>query len=246
MGKSSNINIPNHIAIIMDGNGRWAKKRLLPRIAGHKQGMNTVKKIAIAANDLGIKVLTLYAFSTENWSRPDGEVNFLMKLPIDFFNDFVPDLIKNNVRVQVIGDIDKLPENTQKAVYDAIEQTKDCTGMILNFALNYGGRLEIVEAIKKIAFDVKENQLSLEQINEKLVSSYLYTGYLNELADPDLVIRTSGEHRTSNFLPWQTAYAEYYFTNVLWPDFDENDLKDALDSYLHRDRRFGGIKTEKN
>lgn len=245
MGQSSKT-IPNHIAIIMDGNGRWAKKRLLPRIAGHKQGMNTVKKIAIAANDLGIKVLTLYAFSTENWSRPDGEVNFLMKLPIDFFNDFVPDLIKNNVKVQVIGDIEKLPAGTQKAVYDAIEQTKNCTGMILNFALNYGGRLEIVDAITRIASEVKNNKLQIEDINDKLVSSYLYTGYLNELADPDLVIRTSGEYRTSNFLPWQTAYAEYYFTNILWPDFNADELNNAVNSYMNRDRRFGGIKTDKN
>ena len=158
--------IPNHIAIIMDGNGRWAKKRHLPRIAGHKQGMKTVKNITKVASNLGVKVLTLYAFSTENWKRPDKEVDFLMDLPVKFFNTFVPELIENNVRVNVMGYIDMLPKKTQKAVYDAIKQTSNCTGMILNFALNYGGRAELVSAIQSIASEVSENKLEIEKITE--------------------------------------------------------------------------------
>ena len=179
--------IPAHVAIIMDGNGRWAKKRGLPRVAGHKQGMETVKTITKAASDLGVKVLTLYAFSTENWKRPQAEVGFLMDLPVKFFNTFVPDLIANNVRVNVMGYTDKLPDSTKKAVFDAIEQTKDNTGMVLNFALNYGGRAEITTAVQAVATQVKQGKLEPSQIDEKVFSEALMTAKL-PYADPELLI----------------------------------------------------------
>lgn len=178
-------NIPNHIAIIMDGNGRWAKERKLPRVAGHKEGMNTVKIITKAASELGVKVLTLYAFSTENWKRPSDEVNFLMQLPIDFFNTFVPELVENNIQVKVMGHIDELPVNTQKAVYAAIEKTSHNDGMVLNFALNYGGRDELVCAMKEIAQQIQQQQLSIEDINETLVDQSLMTSDLSPYQNPD-------------------------------------------------------------
>lgn len=236
--------IPEHIAIIMDGNGRWAKKRHLPRIAGHRQGMETVKTVTKAASKLGVKVLTLYAFSTENWKRPKDEVNFLMGLPVKFFNNFVPELIENNVKVSVMGKVDELPQPTQKAVYDAIAQTSDCTGMILNFALNYGSRLDIRMAVRQIASEVKENTISVSDINDDLISRHLMTGFLNQYADPDLLIRTSGEERISNFLLWQIAYSELVFTKTLWPDFDGETLKEMIRDYQKRDRRFGGLNQE--
>ena len=238
--------IPNHIAIIMDGNGRWAKKRKLPRVAGHKEGMNTVKKITIAANDLGVKVLTLYAFSTENWKRPKDEVNFLMQLPIDFFNTFVPELIENNIQVQVMGHIDKLPQQTQKAVNDAIEQTKHNTGMILNFALNYGGRDELVCAMQAIAKEVQAGHVLPEAIDENGIQSQLMTHSLVPYDEPELLIRTSGEERLSNFLLWQLAYSEFYFTEVSWPDFDKTALYEAIRQYQQRQRRFGGLNKGEN
>ncbi|WP_268913170.1 isoprenyl transferase [Lentilactobacillus sp. SPB1-3] len=237
-------NVPEHVAIIMDGNGRWAQKRHLPRIAGHKEGMQTVKKVAIAASDLGVKVLTLYAFSTENWKRPDKEVNFLMKLPVTFFSDFVPDLIKNNVKVQVMGIIDQLPKATQKAVNDAVKQTADCTGMILNFALNYGSRIEIVDAVKQVARLVKDGSLDVDDIDEDIISDHLMSASLGKYADPDLLIRTSGEERISNFLLWQIAYSELEFVDTYWPDFDANTLRDEIIEYQGRHRRFGGLDTE--
>ncbi|WP_425537831.1 isoprenyl transferase [Leuconostoc fallax] len=236
------LKIPNHIAIIMDGNGRWAKKRFMPRVAGHKAGMNTVKRIAIAAQKLGVKVLTLYAFSTENWLRPTDEVSFLMQLPIDFFNDFVPDLVKNDVRVEVMGDIDALPSNTQKAVRRAITLTRECQSMVLNFALNYGGQQEIVNATRQIATLVQSGQLAVEDIDKQAIESVLATHQLGEYAMPDLMIRTSGELRTSNFMPYQLAYSELYFTDKFWPDFTDDDLKTAVLAYTKRDRRFGGLK----
>lgn len=234
--------LPEHIAIIMDGNGRWAKERRLPRVAGHKEGMNTVKKITKAASNIGIKVLTLYAFSTENWKRPDDEVNFLMQLPIDFFDTFVPELIENNIQVQVMGEIEALPQKTQKAVYDAIEQTKENDGMILNFALNYGSRDEILQGVRHLAKQVKAGELDPESIDEEMISQSLMTGSLNRYQDPDLLIRTSGEQRISNFLLWQIAYSELYFTNVYWPDFDEVALAQAIHSFQMRKRRFGGLE----
>nr|WP_236698973.1 isoprenyl transferase [Pediococcus ethanolidurans] len=237
-----NDNIPKHVAIIMDGNGRWAQKRHLPRIAGHREGMNTVKKITISASNLGVKVLTLYAFSTENWKRPSGEVSFLMHLPGDFFDTFVPDLIKANVKVKVMGYIDQLPDFTQKAVKKAIADTAKCTGMILNFALNYGGRAEIVTAVQKIAEKVSQNDLKPDEISEETINSSLMTADLKPFSDPDLLIRTSGEERISNFLLWQIAYSELVFSDQLWPDFSDTTLKDCIYQYQQRNRRFGGLK----
>lgn len=236
--------VPQHIAIIMDGNGRWAQKRHLPRVAGHKQGMQTVKTVTIAASRLGVKVLTLYAFSTENWKRPTSEVNYLMQLPIRFFTTFVPDLIKNNVRVMVMGDTSRLPVKTQHAVNDAIADTADCTGMILNFALNYGGRDEITRAVQAIATQVSSGKLSPEAIDESVISKHLMTAPLGKLADPDLLIRTSGEERISNFLLWQLAYSELVFVPEHWPDFDGGSLKRAIVEFQGRHRRFGGLKNE--
>jgi len=235
-------NIPAHVAIIMDGNGRWAQQRHLPRIAGHKQGMNTVKTVAKAASHLGIKVLTLYAFSTENWKRPTSEVNYLMKLPVDFFSTFVPDLVANNIRVKVMGYTEELPAATQKAVQDAIAATKDCTGMVLNFALNYGGRAEIVTAMQHLAQQVQAGQLAPADIDEAAISQQLMTDDLADLQDPDLLIRTSGEERLSNFMLWQVAYSEFVFMQQHWPDFDQTTLEQAIYLYQQRHRRFGGLK----
>ncbi|MGD6775343.1 isoprenyl transferase [Sutcliffiella horikoshii] len=230
--------IPEHIAIIMDGNGRWAKKRAMPRIAGHHEGMKTVRKITKAANSLGVKVLTMYAFSTENWKRPKLEVDFLMKLPEEFLGTFLPELMEENVQVRLMGNKSDLPEHTLRAVNNAMEKTKVNTGLILNFALNYGGRDEILRAVKNVAADIKDNALTTDQLTEEMFSEYLFS---NLLPDPDLLIRTSGEIRLSNFMLWQLAYAEFYFTDVLWPDFQENDLYEAINSFQMRGRRFGGI-----
>ena len=234
-------NIPKHIAIIMDGNGRWAKKRNLPRIAGHKEGMSTVKRIAIAADELGVKAMTLYAFSTENWKRPTDEVSFLMKLPGDFFGTFMPELQERNMKIELIGFIDQLPEATKKVVLKAVEDTKNNTGMILTFALNYGSRAEILEATKSIAQSVKDGELSIEEIDDSEFENRLQTNFLKELQNPDLMIRTSGEVRLSNFLLWQLAYTEYYFTDIFWPDFSEEDLHKAILTYQGRHRRYGGL-----
>ncbi len=234
--------IPNHIGIIMDGNGRWAKKRMQPRVMGHKAGMDALQKVTIAASDLGVKVLTVYAFSTENWSRPQDEVKFIMNLPVEFFDKYVPELHKNNVRVQVIGETNRLPENTFDAMERACEKTKHNSGLILNFALNYGGRAEITNAIKAIAQEVLEAKLTLGDISEDLIANHLMTNNLPFLyRDPDLIIRTSGELRLSNFLPWQSAYSELYFTPTLWPDFNRNELILAVSEFNRRQRRFGGI-----
>ncbi|MCI1986643.1 MAG: isoprenyl transferase [Lactobacillus sp.] len=233
--------IPAHVAIIMDGNGRWAKKRLLPRIAGHKQGMEVVKTITKAASRLGVKVLTLYAFSTENWKRPSGEVNYLMKLPVDFFSTFVPELIAENVQVKVMGELDALPAHTRKAATDAIADTAANTGMILNFALNYGSRDELVSAVQQISQEVAAKKLAPEAIDEATIAAHLMTAELGPLADPDLLIRTSGEERLSNFLLWQLAYSELVFSQTLWPDFTPATLQAAIAEYQSRDRRFGGL-----
>ncbi|WP_417900533.1 isoprenyl transferase [Bacillus haimaensis] len=230
--------IPQHIAVIMDGNGRWAKKRALPRVAGHHEGMKTVRKITKSANSLGVKVLTMYAFSTENWKRPKLEVDFLMKLPEEFLGTFLPELMEENVQVRLMGNKSDLPAHTLRAVENAMEKTKDNTGLILNFALNYGGRDEILRAVKNAATDIQDNKLTMEQLSEEVFSTYLFS---NQLPDPDLLIRTSGEIRLSNFMLWQLAYAEFYFTDVLWPDFDESHLFEAISSYQQRGRRFGGI-----
>lgn len=233
--------IPFHIAIIMDGNGRWAKKRAMPRIAGHHEGMKTVRKIARVADDLGVKVLTLYAFSTENWKRPKSEVEFLMSLPEKFLNDFLPEIMERNIRVQMIGEKEGLPEHTKKALNKALEKTKNNTGLILNFAMNYGSRAEIVNAIKKMMIDVQEGTLNFDSITEETMNQYLMTSHLPE---PDLLIRTSGEVRLSNFMLWQLAYTEFWFTDTLWPDFNEETFLEAIQAYQKRNRRYGGLKGE--
>ncbi|MDQ0245714.1 undecaprenyl diphosphate synthase [Bacillus fengqiuensis] len=230
--------VPQHIAIIMDGNGRWAQKRSLPRMVGHHEGMKVVRTITKAANELGVKVLTLYAFSTENWKRPKIEVEFLMKLPEEFLGTFLPELIEENVQVRIMGHKEDLPPHTLRAVEKAMNETKHNTGLILNFALNYGSRAEMMEGIKRLAADYKQNQLELEDINEEVISSYLMS---KELPDPDLLIRTSGELRLSNFMLWQLAYTEFWFTDTLWPDFTQEDFVEAIEDFQHRGRRFGGV-----
>ncbi|WP_105978899.1 isoprenyl transferase [Bacillus paralicheniformis] len=230
--------IPEHIAIIMDGNGRWAKKRAMPRIAGHHEGMKVVRQTTKLANELGVKALTLYAFSTENWKRPKFEVDFLMKLPEEFLGTYLPELVEENVRVRLTGDREGLPPHTIRAVEKAIRDTENNDGLILNFALNYGGRAEIVRAAKRIAEEAKKGTLNTEEIDEKLFSDYLMT---ESLQDPDLLIRTSGEIRLSNFMLWQLAYSEFLFTDVLWPDFKDVHLLQAIGEYQRRGRRFGGI-----
>ena len=230
--------IPTHVAIIMDGNGRWAKKRNMPRVKGHYEGMQTVKKITKYASKLGIQYLTLYAFSTENWARPKEEVSYLMDLPEKMFTSFMPELMENNVKVEVIGVVEKLPENTRKAVEDAIEQTKNNTGLKLIFALNYGSKDEIVTAVKRIAQGAANNEYKVEEIDEQLISDNLFT---KDTPDPDLLIRTSGEQRISNFLLWLIDYSEFIFTKVAWPDFVEEELYKDLLEYQSRDRRFGGL-----
>jgi undecaprenyl diphosphate synthase len=233
--------IPNHIAIIMDGNGRWAKKRALPRIAGHHEGMKVVRKITRMANSLGVKTLTLYAFSTENWKRPKMEVDYLMKLPEEFLGTFLPELIEENVKVTMMGYEDKLPAHTANAIKKAMKETEQNDGLILNFALNYGSRFEIIEAVKDVLNDVSNGIIDKNQLNEETFSNYLMT---KNLSDPDLLIRTSGEIRLSNFMLWQLAYTEFWFTPVLWPDFQEEHLLEAIETYQGRSRRYGGIQSE--
>lgn len=231
-------NIPGHIAIIMDGNGRWAKQRGLPRIAGHHNGMKAIKRVTKAADALGVKVLTLYAFSTENWKRPKAEVEFLMKLPQEFLSLELDELIENNVRVQMMGNRELLPDFTLAAVREAIERTKDNTGLVLNFALNYGGRDELVEAARALAREAAAGRLDPETIVEADFGRLLLSG---DLPDPDLLIRTSGELRLSNFMLWQLAYSEFWFTDVYWPDFGEDQLHEAVREYQRRARRYGGL-----
>ncbi|QFF98062.1 isoprenyl transferase [Psychrobacillus glaciei] len=233
--------LPSHISIIMDGNGRWATKRTLPRIAGHYEGMKTVKKITKFANEIGIKTLSLYAFSTENWRRPKKEVDYLMRLPEELLGKYLPELIEQNVRVTMIGNHELLPEHTKRAITNAIEETLHNDGLILNFAFNYGSRDEIVQSVKQIVNKVQQGSISSDEITEELVSSHLMT---NELTEPDLLIRTSGEIRLSNFMLWQLAYTEFWFTDTLWPDFDESCLMDAIESYQKRNRKYGGLKQE--
>lgn len=231
-------NIPRHVAIIMDGNGRWARERGLPRVAGHRSGMHTVRRIAMAAGRIGVKVLTLYAFSTENWKRPKSEVDYLMKLPQEFLAVELEELIANNVRVRVMGSRQGLPEHTLAAVDEAIRRTADNTGLILNFALNYGSRAELVEAARELARRVKAGELDERAIDEQTFASCLSTA---DLPDPDLLIRTSGELRISNFMLWQLAYSEFWFTDVYWPEFTERHFYDAIREYQRRVRRYGGL-----
>lgn len=230
--------IPNHIAIILDGNGRWAKKRLLPRNAGHIQGSKNVEKVCSAAWDLGVKYLTVYAFSTENWKRPKSEVDALMKLLHSYLKDCIKTSTKNNMKVRVIGDISKLSEDLQIKIKEVEEVSASNTGLNFTVALNYGGRDEIIRSIKKVSQDVKAGNLNPEDIDEACFEKYLDT---KDLPDPDLMIRTSGEQRLSNYLLWQLAYSEFYFTDVYWPDFDKKDLEQAIEWYNSKERRFGGV-----
>ncbi|GAA0332057.1 isoprenyl transferase [Bacillus carboniphilus] len=230
--------VPKHVAIIMDGNGRWAKKRALPRIAGHHEGMKVVRKITKLANSLKLEALTVYAFSTENWKRPKSEVDYLMKLPEEFLGTYLPELVEENVQVRMIGYRDTLPAHTQRAVDNAIQQTANNSGLVLNFALNYGSRAEIIDAVKQVLNDYKSGIIKEDELSEDSFSRYLMTGQLN---DPDLLIRTSGEIRLSNFMLWQLAYTEFWFTEVLWPDFSEQHFMEAIEAYQKRSRRFGGV-----
>ena len=231
-------NIPEHVAIIMDGNGRWAKQRKLPRIKGHYQGMQTVKKITKVASDIGIKYLTLYAFSTENWTRPENEVNYIMNLPVNFLKTFLPELIENNVKVETIGFMEYLPSSTLKAIAKAKEDTKDNTGLKLIFAINYGGRAEILNSVKTIYDELTAKGLTSDDITEQMIDDHLMT---HAYPDPDLLIRTSGEQRISNFLIWQVSYSEFIFNEKLWPDFDKEGLINCIKIYQSRQRRFGGL-----
>lgn len=230
--------IPQHIAIIMDGNGRWAKKKHMPRNYGHTKGSQVVEKIGKDAFDLGVKYMTVYAFSTENWTRPKEEVDKLMDLLRNFMKDCIKKSKKNNMCVRVIGDISRLDEDLQRSILELEEISKDNTGLNFQVALNYGGRDEIRRVMIAIAKEVQEGILAAEDITEQVIIQHLDTA---DIPDPDLLIRTSGETRLSNFLPWQTTYTELYFTDTLWPDFDKKELQKAIDYYNGRERRFGGV-----
>ncbi|MCR1933945.1 isoprenyl transferase [Clostridium tepidum] len=232
-------NIPKHIAIIMDGNGRWAKERNLPRTMGHKAGVETIREIVKECNNLDVKYLTLYAFSTENWKRPKDEVSALMTLLVQYLRKEVKELNENNVIVNAIGDIEKLPDVCVNELKKAYEETKNNTGLTLNLALNYGGRNEIVRVVKDIYKDIKIGKITEEEINEEIISNYLYT---KGMPDPDLIIRPSGEKRISNFLLWQCAYSEFWYSDIKWPDFKKEHLHKAIYDYQNRDRRFGAVK----
>jgi len=231
-------NIPKHIAIIMDGNGRWAKERGLPRIAGHRQGINRTREIIKAASETGIKALTLFAFSAENWQRPKREIDMLMNALDNFLKSNIKELIKENISLKFIGRQDPLPIKVLDRIKKSVEATKDNTGLKLCLALNYGSRQEIVDAVKKIMDSYLNKELSLEEIDENNFHKFLYT---DGLPDPDLLIRTSGEQRISNFLLWQISYAELYFTKKYWPDFTREEFKKAIREYQRRDRRFGAL-----
>ena len=228
--------IPKHIAIIMDGNGRWAQKRLLPRIAGHREGVESVREAVETCGQLGVKYLTLYAFSTENWKRPKDEVSLLMRLLMKALRDETDKLQSNNVRVRAIGDIAKLPLEVQNELLEAMVKTQNNTGLNLLLALSYSGRWDITQAVRKIVSDVKRNVLSEEDVDENVISKYLST---QGIPDPDLLIRTSGEFRISNYLLWQLAYSEIYISPLFWPEFKRNQLYQAIEDYQKRERRFG-------
>ncbi|MBQ7218995.1 MAG: isoprenyl transferase [Ruminococcus sp.] len=234
----SQIKLPEHVGIIMDGNGRWAKKRALPRSAGHRAGAQTFRKIARYCSDIGIKHLTVYAFSTENWRRPDGEVNALMGLFKEYLEEALRDFRDDSIVLKFIGDRTAFSPELLALMNENEEESKDRPGMVLNLAMNYGGRAELATAVKSIAHDVSDGKLSPDDISEQTISDYLYT---KGQPDPDLIIRPSGEHRTSNFLLWQSAYSEYVIMDVLWPDFTEEHLNKALLEYANRNRRFGGV-----
>ena len=233
--------IPDHIAIIMDGNGRWARERSLPRIAGHREGINSVREITRLCGEIGIKHLTLYTFSTENWQRPKAEVSALMTLLLKTINKEVKELHKNNVKFTVIGDLEMLPRSTRKGLQDGIELTQDNGGLNLCLALNYGSRQEMIDAIQSLASKVQSGEMEPEEINEAIFSDALYT---KGIPDPDLLIRTSGECRLSNFLLWQSAYTEIFITDTYWPEFREEQLMGAIHVYQLRERRFGKVSEQ--
>jgi len=229
-------NLPNHIAIIMDGNGRWAEMKGKPRVFGHKNGVTSVKDVIEGCREIGVNYLTLYAFSTENWNRPKLEVRTLMALLVSSLRKELNTLVKNNIKLNTIGNIENLPEKAQVELAEVVEKTKNNTSLTLTLALSYGSREEIVNVIRNISKKVVNNQLTVEEINENIINNHLYTF---SLPDVDLLIRTSGEKRISNFLLWQIAYAELYFTNTLWPDFRKENLFNAIVDYQQRERRFG-------
>ena len=228
--------LPRHIAIIMDGNGRWAKKKLLNRISGHVKGVNAVREVVTACRELGVKVLTLYAFSVENWRRPEEEVRALMELLKEYLQKECPEMVQNNIRLNAIGRTEDLPFDVQTILQETKKRTQHCNGMILNLALSYGGRSEILHAVQGIVSDLQREKIKPEEITIQRFSQYLWT---RGIPDPDLLIRTSGEFRISNFLLWQVAYTELYVTETLWPDFDRRELLKAIDDYQSRERRFG-------
>ena len=229
----------NHVAFIMDGNGRWAKKRFLPRTAGHKEGCKRIVEVIRYCKKLGIKCVTLYAFSTENWNRPQSEIDLLFKYLKEFFDDYIQEFIDTGVKVRTMGDITKLPADTVETINRAKELTKDCDQLVFNICLNYGSQQEIVKAAKEIAIDYKDGKINLDELTPETFNAYLYS---KDLPKVDLMIRTSGEERLSNFILYQVAYAEFVFTDTYWPDFKEKQLIECLKEYESRDRRFGKIK----
>lgn len=233
--------LPRHVAIIMDGNGRWAQKRGLPRVAGHNEGVKSVRAVVEAAGEIGVKVLTLYTFSKENWFRPRHEVSALMKLLVSTMRREINDLIKKNVRLRAMGDLEDLPEDAYDEILYGIERTRHNTGLILNLALSYSGRQEIIDAVRSIAHKIKAGLLQPEEISEQVFAAHLYT---TNLPDPDLLIRTSGEQRVSNFMLWQMSYTEIYVTKTLWPDFRKTEFYEALINFLNRERRFGKVSEQ--
>lgn len=233
--------IPKHVAIIMDGNGRWATARQLKRTDGHREGLQAVRRVATVAAKMGIEVLTLYAFSTENWKRPVSEVRFLMDLPKYMEEEVLPELIENNVQVRMMGFTTDIPKNTLEAIHRAEHLTVDNDGLLLNIAFNYGARAEIVQAVQNIGQEIAQQKLSPAQIDESLISKHLMTAELGDNSDPDFLIRSSGEVRLSNFLLWQLAYSELYFIDRFWPDFDQELFTHCIGEFQHRKRRFGGL-----
>jgi undecaprenyl diphosphate synthase len=230
--------IPRHIAIIMDGNGRWARQKGLPRIAGHRRGIDSVREVVRATGELGVEALTLYVFSAENWRRPRREIGALMKLLQETTRQEVDDLMRNNVRLDIIGRLDEIAPAAKNVLTEAVRRTSGNTGLLLNLAINYGSRSELVDAVRRMVDNIQRGELAVGDIDEDMFGRYLYTG---QLPDPDLLIRTSGEMRLSNFLLWQLAYTEIYVTDVLWPDFRREHLYRAILDYQSRERRFGGI-----
>lgn len=233
--------IPKHIAIIMDGNGRWAKKRNLPRVMGHNAGMKAMKAIVRRAGELGVEHLTVYAFSTENWKRSEKEISGIFNLLTKYVDSELDEIIAENVKIQILGDYSPLPRHARERVEKAVEKTKEAEGMRFNIALNYGARDEIVRSVKRICEEVEAGEMTSADIDEEAISSQLYTGRL-DIPDPELIIRTSGEERLSNFLMWQAAYSEFVFRDELWPDFSPQCFEDAIEEFQNRNRRFGGRK----